>query len=228
MNFRIIWRAVEKALKSVGFDTSLSALRDALKGTDNKDFSTLEADIEDIKGALDSVGTDKIRTSVVDALPESPFNLSKVAGTALTGRDWSNDFAKLQNLDLTLSSLRDDLRGVDSRTLTDLHNKINDLLTELQPVSAKGSIASADNTDGFEITLDKGGRRLVDVYYKLGGAGDLIIEVSNDGSTWRPYYSTNFSASAEDIYSFETSFRYVRVKTPTTGIDVEFEITATR
>jgi hypothetical protein len=36
-------------------------------------------------------------------LPESPLNLSKVAGTSLTGRDWSNDFAKLQNLDVALS-----------------------------------------------------------------------------------------------------------------------------
>jgi hypothetical protein len=54
---------------------------------------------------LASVGTDKLRTSVVDTLPESPFNLSKVAGTTLTGRDWSQDIAKLQNLDVALSVL---------------------------------------------------------------------------------------------------------------------------
>ena len=35
-------------------DITLSALRDALKGTDNKDFSTLESDIEDIKNFLAS------------------------------------------------------------------------------------------------------------------------------------------------------------------------------
>lgn len=130
--------------------------------------------------------------------------------------------------DISLSALRDDLRGANARTLTDLFNKLDSLLSELQPVSARDFIASANNTAGLTVTLDKGGRRLVDVYYKLGGASDLIIEVSSDGSTWRPYYSTSFSASAEDIYSFETSFRYVRVRTPTTGIDVEFEITATR
>jgi hypothetical protein len=60
--------------------------------------------ISDLAGALSSVGTDKLRVSPVDALPESPFNLSKVAGTALTGRDWSSDFAKLQNLDVLLST----------------------------------------------------------------------------------------------------------------------------
>jgi len=51
-------------------DISLSALRDALKGANNKDFSTLEADVEDLKGALDSVGTDKLLTT-----PDNPPNL---------------------------------------------------------------------------------------------------------------------------------------------------------
>ena len=60
MNFRIIRRAVEKALKSVGFDISLSALRDALKGTDNKDFSTLEADVEGIKAQTDKLQFDDL------------------------------------------------------------------------------------------------------------------------------------------------------------------------
>ena len=60
--------------------------------------------LSDLTGALSSVGADKLRTSVVDALPESPFNLSKIGGTALTGRDWSGDFAKLQNLDTALST----------------------------------------------------------------------------------------------------------------------------
>jgi hypothetical protein len=58
-----------------------------------------------IKKALASVGTDKMRITVVDALPESPFNLVKVAGTVLTARDWSSDFAKLQNLDVALTVL---------------------------------------------------------------------------------------------------------------------------
>jgi hypothetical protein len=64
-----------------------------------------ESTLAAIKNALASVGTDKIRASVVDALPESPFNLTKVAGTALTARDWSGDLAKLQNLDVTLTTL---------------------------------------------------------------------------------------------------------------------------
>jgi len=60
--------------------------------------------LESLAGALTSRATDSLRVSVVTALPESPFNLAKVAGTSLTARDWSSDFARLQNLDVPLSS----------------------------------------------------------------------------------------------------------------------------
>jgi hypothetical protein len=60
--------------------------------------------VEALAGALASRATDKLRVSVVDALPLSPFNLAQIGGTSLTGRDWSQDFAKLQNLDVALSS----------------------------------------------------------------------------------------------------------------------------
>jgi hypothetical protein len=82
-----------------------------------------ESTLAAIKAALASVGTDKLRASIVDALPESPFNLSKVAGTALTSRDWSGDFAKLQNLDISLSSLK--AVGVETpRTLSNIYDAI--------------------------------------------------------------------------------------------------------
>ena len=41
-------------------DISLSALRDALKGADNKDFSTLEADVEGIKAQTDKLQFDDL------------------------------------------------------------------------------------------------------------------------------------------------------------------------
>jgi len=63
-----------------------------------------ESTLSAIAGALASKATDKLRVSVVDALPLSPINLTQVSGTSLTGRDWSSDFAKLQNLDVALST----------------------------------------------------------------------------------------------------------------------------
>jgi len=68
-------------------------------------LGAIEYPITSIAGALASRATDKLRTSVIDALPESPFNLTKISGTAQTARDWSGDFAKLQNLDTALTTL---------------------------------------------------------------------------------------------------------------------------
>jgi hypothetical protein len=77
-----------------------------------------ESTLSAIAGALATRATDKLRVSVVDVLPESPFNLAKVGGTTLTGRDWSSDFARLQNLDVLLSSRASEstLAGIRSQT----------------------------------------------------------------------------------------------------------------
>ncbi len=95
--------------------------------------SVIPLNIENIKrlrkaveSVLASVAADKLRVSVVDALPESPFNITKVAGTALTGRDWSLDFMKLQNLDVALSS-----RASEATQLMHFANDYNPLTIDL-------------------------------------------------------------------------------------------------
>jgi len=97
-------------------DTALSSIKNLLPSslTSAGNFKAAIAEdsvgvakdstVSALKNALASVGTDKFRVSVVDALPLSPFNLTQVGGTALTARDWSGDFAKLQNLDTALST----------------------------------------------------------------------------------------------------------------------------
>jgi len=101
------------------------------------------------------------------------------------------------------------------------------LLTRIQEVlTASGNVAAAANTAGLTVSLDCKRHPHVDIYYKLGAAGSIIIEVSADGTTWRPYYSETFAAAAEDIYKMETGYRYVRIKSTTTGIDITFEISA--
>ena len=89
-----------------------------------------------LDNALASIATDKLRVSIVDSLPESPFNITKVAGTPLTGRNWSNDFAKLQNLDISLSTHRNDLR-TDIRWLGS---------TSMEPTSGKNAVMPSWDT----------------------------------------------------------------------------------
>jgi hypothetical protein len=52
--------------------------------------------IDMLKNALSSVGTDKLRVSVIDALPRSPFTLYDSAGNELS--------SYIKNLDTSLSS----------------------------------------------------------------------------------------------------------------------------
>jgi hypothetical protein len=104
-----------------------------------------------------------------------------------------------------------------------------ELLDELKPVSTSGSISAVDNTAGFSVVLNKGGRPNVNVYYSLGGAGTVYLKVSIDGATWRTLktYSLSEAGEGTDIVQ-GVAYPYVMLSTDATGIDVVFEIVASR
>jgi len=105
----------------------------------------------------------------------------------------------------------------------------SELVEEFKPVSSYGSISATANTAGFSVTLAKGGRPNVNVYYRLGGAGDVSIEVSWDGVTWRVLKTVSLAAAGSGLEVITgVAYPYIRVRTPTTGIDVEFEVVASR
>jgi len=98
-----------------------------------------------------------------------------------------------------------------------------------KPVSVKGSISASDNMYGFGITLYTGGRPNVNIYYKMSGAGNIYVKVSNDGVSWRTLDVITLSGAGEDILIYTgLAFQYIRVETDATGIDVEFEVAASR
>jgi hypothetical protein len=105
----------------------------------------------------------------------------------------------------------------------------SELLDEFKPVSAYGSITALDNTAGFNIALNKGGRPNVNIYYSLGGAGTVYLKASRDGVTWRTLktYSLSVAGEGTDIVQ-GVAYPYVKLETPTILIDVEFEIVASR
>jgi len=108
-----------------------------------------------LKGALASVGADKFRASIVDVLPESPFNITKVAGTALTGRDWSGDFAKLQNLDTALSTRASEstLSGIKTQTDKLTFDASNYLQVNVKATVNPSNLDVALSTRASESTL---------------------------------------------------------------------------
>jgi hypothetical protein len=105
----------------------------------------------------------------------------------------------------------------------------SELLDEFKPISSSGSITATDNTAGFSVILSKGGRTNVNVYYSLGGAGSVYIEASLDGIKWRLLDTVTLSASGSGLKTYSSiAYPFVRARTDATGIDVEFELVASR
>jgi len=98
-----------------------------------------------------------------------------------------------------------------------------------KPVHASAKVVATENTAGLQVTIESGGRPYVNLYYKLGGAGDIYLEGSNDGQTWRPIDSIHLTTAEENTKMYQgIAFRFVRARVPTTGIDVELELVASR
>ena len=91
-------------------DMKLSELRDALRGTGNRTLTDLYNKLDLLDNALATVATDKLRVSVVDALPRSPFYLVDSGGTELS--------SYIKNLNTSLSSRASEstLSGIKTQT----------------------------------------------------------------------------------------------------------------
>jgi len=171
--------------------------------TDNLDvlLSTRasEATLSAIKNALASVGTDKIRVSPVDPLPLSPINLTQISGTSLTARDWSSDFAKLQNLDIALSAHRDAILAK-----LDEIGKLVLIGYTTTPLAANASWVSAVDSDPIA------GRIVGSVY--ADQAGTLYVEQSPDNNNWDVVDSFSVSAGSGLGFSVEKVCPYARAR----------------
>jgi hypothetical protein len=98
-----------------------------------------------------------------DISATQPRNIAQVSGTAQTGRDWSSDFAKLQNIDILLSALRDALLAGTATYpggLDDIYNKLNSQLdvllsTRLADSKIPNAIPQEETTNEPKISINK-------------------------------------------------------------------------
>ena len=98
-----------------------------------------------------------------------------------------------------------------------------------KPVSSSIKVSASQNTYGVEVSIVSNGRPNVNVFYSLGGAGEVVVEVSIDGKTWRELDRVSLSAAGSGIKIYQgVAYPYVRARVPTTAIDVELEIVASR
>jgi hypothetical protein len=105
----------------------------------------------------------------------------------------------------------------------------SELLDEFKPVWARGGVSATYNTAGFYIDLYKGGRPNLTLYYNVGGVATIYLKGSVDGTTWRVLETITTAGPEERAVAFTAvAYPYVRAETPTTGIDVFFELVASR
>ena len=100
-------------------DIALSALRNALGGESPNDKTLYDLD-QAVQGT-------------------QPRNITQWGGTAQTGADLTPLF---QNLDITLSTLGERLRGSDTKDFTTIESAVSSLLTELQDKLDEGTFTA--------------------------------------------------------------------------------------
>jgi hypothetical protein len=127
------------------------------------------------------------------------LNVAKISGTALTARDWSGDFAKLQNVDILLSAHRDALLSK-----LDEFGRLVLLASTTTPLTAGGSWASSVDSDV------SAGRIVGSVF--ADQAGTLYVEQSPDNANWDVVDSFSVSANAGFGFSVEKVCPYARVR----------------
>jgi hypothetical protein len=198
-------------LSTKASESTLTSVRDrlpsSLTATGNFKVALLEdgvgiakeSTLSAIKNALASVGTDKLRITLVDPFPLSSISLTQISGTPLTPRDWSQDFAKLQNIDILLSQHRDAI-------LSRLY-EIGQLVllgSTTTPLAANASWTSP--VDSSDIT----GRIVGSVF--ANQPGTLHIEQSPDNVNWDVVDSFPVTASQGFGFSVEKVLPYARVR----------------
>ena len=187
-------------------------------GTSDISANSVEANSGNFKESLYVQGKPVIKDG-------DPININDIFDPAKAKITEAVDAAKV-------TATSEDIKAITSsisETALQILDKAISILEEFKPVYTSKSLSDDENTGGLEITLEKGGRPNVNVYYRLGGPGELYIDVSVDGENWKTLYSLNFTEPTEDIIIVRgVAFPFVRARVPTPGIDVELIAVASR
>jgi hypothetical protein len=175
-------------LEEVILKRLLDALRDALKGADSKDFSTLETDVESVLGQLDVLLSTRASETTLSAIKNALASVG--TDELLTIPD------NPPNLDIALSAHRDAL-------LAEEH--------------VYAQLIGADETVAQSVTLDTKGHKLVEVWAEATAATTFTLEFSNDNINWVTYY-TSAAAETEYKNTLWNGFRYVRLSSAAAGV----------
>jgi len=202
-------------------------------------IGNIESYTKDIRDKVTAISLDHYGN--VGTRVSEPISIGEIKPTAVSQIKESIDSSqKLQSIESNVGIIKDkvskirmDVYGnvgvIISEAVTEYETAETKLTNAFEPITGSITVNAYQNTYGVELAINKGGRPFVNVYYKLGGKGTIYIEVSIDGSKWRVIDSITLDSAGEDFRIYQgIAYPWIRVRTPTTGIDVEFEITASR
>jgi len=135
-------RASEATLQSLlgQLDISLSALRDALKGTGDKTLTDIEVDLSNIFAQLDVALSTRASEITLNGIKTQIDKLQFDANNFLRTVISSDEIGMakdatlnsiLSQLDITLGTLRDALKGAGNRDFTTLETDVESILSKL-------------------------------------------------------------------------------------------------
>jgi len=126
--------------------------------------------------------------------------------------------ANPSNLDITLSALRDALKGANNKDFSTLEADVEAINSKLNDIGghAYNQLIDADETAAQEITLDTKGLKLLEVYAVATTATNFYLDVSNDNTNWiEGYYSWSNVTEVKETYW--NGFRYVKLRSDAAG-----------
>lgn len=156
-------------------DIAITALRDALRGTSSKTLTDLESHLASIQTTLSSALDATMSTRATEATLATIAGKDFATQTTLAAVKTDADSiplikAKTDNIDIAVSALRDALRGVSNKTLTDIVTALANVAnvdvalstraTETTLSWVKGDTAKLDTALSVLAILERFGRNI--------------------------------------------------------------------
>jgi len=91
---------------------------------------------------------------------------------------------------------------------------------------ASGYVSAADNTAGLAVSLEIMSLKSLGYYVYAGAAASIYLEVSINGTDWRLHTDLSLAASGDRRGQLDMPWQYVRLRSPTTAVELLFELTA--
>jgi len=222
------------SVKDATAQASLTSINSALGGTLTVSDSTSQGTLSSISSTLGGTLT------VSDSTAQSSLStINSTLGGTLTVSDsgaqlslTSIDSALSGTLQVSDSTAQLSLTSIDSAltgtltvsdstaqsTLSNIHTALSGTLTTSSGVSRTNgnlNVSSSVTNGDVSSTVDANNFKRAVVFGNLGADGDVLIQVSNDGSNWYEDFNSNFYSNFNTydlVGRFECTARYWRVK----------------